>query len=443
MSGLIALFAKPPVPGLVKTRLGRVLGPERAAALAAAFLEDTCATLAQLDVRTVLATTDLAGPFPDRTRTLVRWSQGEGDLGQRLTTVLSRAVSEANWVLAVGADSPGLPAALYRQAVRALEDGAPAVLGPALDGGFYLLGLAQMPAGLFDDIPWSTPDTGQAMRARLERFGLTPVILPPWFDVDEHVDLGRLRSLLDAGSISAPATALDLGRGVSASRLSAILPTLDEAARIGPLVTRLRADPNIAEVIVIDGGSRDDTVARARAAGAHATLGPRGRAAQMNGGAALALGDHLVFVHADVTPLPDTGRRVLAALADPGVALAAFTTWTSLEGQRSWLGPLVHLADVRSRVSRYPYGDQVMAMRRVDFEAVGGFPEQPLMEDLELSRRLLRRGRLTRLSPPVVVSGRRLVDRPLFTTLLWNLYPTLYRLGIDPEMLARLYRDVR
>ena len=449
MSGLICLFAKPPVPGQVKTRLAAAVGPERACELATAFLDDTLATLARLPEETALATTALDGAFPEAARGLRRWPQGEGDLGARLTTVLTRALEQARWAIAVGADSPGLPVALHRAAARTLDEGARAVLGPSLDGGFYLIGLSAVPPGLFDAIPWSTPDAGRAMLHRLRRHGLDPVVLPPWFDVDELADLERLGRLIDDGRVAAPATAAALGHPrperatTTPSRLSAIVPTLNEAPRIGALVARLVADPAIAEVIVVDGGSDDDTLARARAAGAHATLAPRGRAAQLNAGASLATGDHLIFVHADVMPPPDVGRRVLAALSDPGVALGAFTTWTSLEGARSWLGPLVHLADVRSRVTRHPYGDQAMCVRRADFDAVGGFPAQPLMEDFELSRRLVRRGRLARLGPAVVVSGRRLVERPLLTTLLWNVFPTLYRLGVDPHLLARLYADTR
>ena len=163
----------------------------------------------------------------------------------------------------------------------------------------------------------------------------------------------------------------------------------------------------------------------------------------MNAGAALAAADALVFVHADVTPPSDLGARVLDALSDRRNVGGAFVTWTSLEGAPSWLGPLVHLADVRSRVTRLPYGDQAMFARRRDFEAVGGFPDQPLMEDLELSLRLSRRGRLPRLRPPVEVSGRRLAAAPLRTTLIWNTFPTLYRRGVPPALLARLYRAVR
>lgn len=475
---IVTVFAKPPRPGQVKTRLAAGLGAELAAAFAAAFLEDTSRSLARAPVEVVVATTALDGtPYPGAAG-LRHWLQGDGNLGARLASVLDRALSEADYAVAVGADAPSLPPDYLEAALATLTARPPlgqrprAVLGHALDGGFYLLGVpraarARLPE-LFAGIPWSHTETGQTLARRLVAAGFEVALAPPWYDIDETADLTRLFRHL-ARPASEPATERGLGQvactpataalastldrssqpfdgltsGPRKAAVSAIVPTLDEASRIGPLVERLLSEEGVAEVLVIDGGSADDTVARARAAGALAALAPRGRAVQLNAGARLASEDHLLFVHADVRPPRGAGRAVLDALADPAVALAAFTTFTSLEGTPSWLGPLVHLADVRSRLTRHPYGDQAMAMRRADFEAVGGFLPIPVMEDYELSRRLLKRGRLARLSPPVMVSGRRLAASPLVTTLLWNVLPTLYRLGVDPERLSRWYRAVR
>lgn len=447
--GAICLVVKPPRAGEVKTRLGAVFGDDAAAALATAFLGDTLAALRALGrpAELLVATTAAAlpGPIAPEAAGLRHLSQGDGELGARLASIVERALADHPWVLLVGADSPGMPPEHYRGAVDALAAGAEAVIAHALDGGFWLLGLRRAPAGLFDAVPWSTAAAGATMEARLRAFGLAPVRGAPWFDVDVPRDLARLHRLLTAGWLRAPRTAEALWAvpAPPAGRLAAVIPTLDEEARVGPLVARLRADPDVDEVIVVDGGSRDGTVAAARAAGAEVALSPRGRARQLNAGAALATADALVFVHADVWPPEGLGARVLAALSDPGVVGGAFVTWTSLEGAPSWLGPLVHLADVRSRVTRLPYGDQAMFARRRDLEAVGGFPDQPLMEDLELSLRLRRRGRLARLRPAVVVSGRRLAAAPLRTTLIWNTFPALYRLGVSPETLARWYRAVR
>jgi hypothetical protein len=107
------------------------------------------------------------------------------------------------------------------------------------------------------------------------------------------------------------------------------------------------------------------------------------------------------------------------------------------------LGPLLHLADLRSRYTRLPYGDQAPFVRRSAFDAVGGFPAQPLMEDLEFSLRLRRLGRIERVPGRVQVSGRRFIARPVFFTALVNVFPALYRLGVSPTTLAKLYAHVR
>ena len=118
----------------------------------------------------------------------------------------------------------------------------------------------------------------------------------------------------------------------------------------------------------------------------------------------------------------------------------AFRTWHVADGRNV---PWLHLADLRSRYSRLPYGDQALFVRREAFWRAGGFPGQPLMEDLELSRRLRRIGRIAIAPASVRVSGRRFLDRPIREALLVNSFPLLYRLGVAPATLARLYRDVR
>jgi rSAM/selenodomain-associated transferase 2 len=220
------------------------------------------------------------------------------------------------------------------------------------------------------------------------------------------------------------------------------VPTLNEEQRIDTQLRHLYGLPGIAEVIVADGGSTDRTRDVVKASPAQLVDAPRGRAAQMNAGARAASGSVLLFLHADVL-LPDNAAEwVERILADNAVAAGAFRTWT-VEDAPGRLGPLLHLADVRSRYTSLPYGDQALFMRAATFEAVGGFPEQELMEDLEFALRLRRLGKIRTAKASVRVSGRRFVARPIFYTLLVNVFPLLYRAGVPPHVLARYYADIR
>ena len=230
-----------------------------------------------------------------------------------------------------------------------------------------------------------------------------------------------------------------------ALRISVVMPVLDEAARIG---VRLRELDRLGfhEVIVVDGGSTDATrVIAADFPGVHLVDGPRGRAVQMNEGAKRASGEILLFLHADVSLPQDAAQLIRGACLRSGTVAGAFRTWTvpDAPGIRPWWSPLLHLADLRSRYSRLPYGDQALFVRREVFQAVGGFSVIPLMEDLDLSRRLRRLGTISIVRARVKVSGRRFIERPILYTTLVNVFPLLYRWGVPPAWLARLYKAVR
>jgi rSAM/selenodomain-associated transferase 2 len=226
-------------------------------------------------------------------------------------------------------------------------------------------------------------------------------------------------------------------------KLSVIVPVLHEARLIETALTRLTRQLPVAEVIVVDGGSTDDTLALAQQVdGVTVLQGPRGRAQQMNVGAAHAKGDVLLFLHADTTLPPDAHACIQAALADPGVAGGAFRIRTTAEPPPWWAFAL-HAADLRSRYSGLPYGDQGIFCRAAVFRDVGGFAELRLMEDLAFSQALRQRGRLVVVRSQVTVSGRRFVAQPVRSFLAMNTFPVLFRLGVSTHTLERLYGNPR
>jgi rSAM/selenodomain-associated transferase 2 len=222
-------------------------------------------------------------------------------------------------------------------------------------------------------------------------------------------------------------------------KLTIVIPALNEAANLARLLPELARDCPGAEIIVVDGGSADSTpeVAAGRP-GVRLLAGPRGRARQMNAGARAAGGDALLFLHAD-TRLPGGAAAAIArVLAEPGTVGGRFDV--RLDSPRPLLRLVAWLMNARSRLSGICTGDQGIFVRRADFEAVGGYPDIPLMEDIELSRRLKRRGRLGALRLRVTTSARKWErEGPLRTIgLMWALR-FLHFCGVSPERLHRWY----
>ena len=224
-------------------------------------------------------------------------------------------------------------------------------------------------------------------------------------------------------------------------RISVVIPALDEEAQLAETIASARAS-GVGEIIVVDGGSRDATASVARQHADRILTASRGRAAQMNAGAAAARGEVLLFLHADTRLPPGFDADVLHALADPTTASGRFDV--HLVPGTPLLRAVAELMNLRSRLSGIATGDQAIFVRRGVFEAIGGFEPIPLMEDIALTRALKRRGRVACLRARVETSSRRwLRDGPLRTILLMWWLRFLYFCGVPPERLRERYADTR
>lgn len=220
---------------------------------------------------------------------------------------------------------------------------------------------------------------------------------------------------------------------------SVIVPLLNEREQLPELTAQLRElqASNSCEIILVDGGSSDNSVIFATAAGFRVIASERGRAAQMNAGAAAARGHWLLFLHAD-TRLPQGALSTIAAAAVQGAEWGRFDV--RICGNSVWFPLIATMINWRSRLSGIATGDQAIFVRRALFERLGGYVRQPLMEDIELSRQLLKVARPFCLHQQITTSGRRWQKFGVLRTvlLMWRLRFDYWR-GVPAASLAKRY----
>jgi len=222
-------------------------------------------------------------------------------------------------------------------------------------------------------------------------------------------------------------------------RLCIIVPVLDEADALAPWLASLQPlRRRGVRLVIVDGGSNDATMDVARAHADITFRAPRGRASQMNAGAAACRADGLLFLHADTRQPEGADVLVLDAVAQ-GRVWGRFDVRFNVRG--AMLRVIARLMNLRSRITGITTGDQALFIRQDLFDVVGGFPEIPLMEDIAMSRELKRRGRPASLRAKVVTSARRWERNGIWKTifLMWWLRAA-YFFGADPARLAHIYR---
>ncbi len=218
--------------------------------------------------------------------------------------------------------------------------------------------------------------------------------------------------------------------------ISIIIPVLNEAEQISSTLRQL-SGADVTEIIVVDGGSSDATVQIAESLGAQVLRGPASRGEQQNLGAASAVGEILLFLHADTRLPEDCAEQVRSTLAKPGTIAGAFRF--SLDASGCRIGLVERMVSIRCALFALPYGDQALFMSRDAFEQVGRFANLPVMEDFDLVRRLKRLGRVQIAEGAAVTSARRWREHGVWrVTWRHQLCILGYFLRISPAKLARL-----
>jgi rSAM/selenodomain-associated transferase 2 len=230
-----------------------------------------------------------------------------------------------------------------------------------------------------------------------------------------------------------------MGQNFDNPQISIIIPTLNEAENIKAAIATTQPSSNT-EIIVVDGGSQDDTVAIVQSLGVKVISSSPSRAVQMNTGAAVASGEILLFLHADTLLPIGFDEMITTALQQPKVVAGAFAL--RIDGALGGLRWVETGVNWRSRWLQMPYGDQAIFITKSVFQKIGGFPELAIMEDFELMRCLRRIGRITILSVPVITSARRWIQKGVWkTTLINQIVIIAYLLGVQPERIRQWYRQ--
>ena len=420
--------------------------------------------------------------------------QKGGDLGQRMKQAFREVFSGGYGRAAIiGSDCPELAASHLEQAFSALAT-HDTVAGPASDGGYYLLGMRTLHPGVFDDKAWSTDTVLRRTIQDFQRAGLRTFLLPELRDMDDLEDFRQLKHLLtplvpvrpiqerhDVSKRTESQQEMHHGNdtelpnpelpgkqapdGYSESflhpRISIIIPVFNEEDGLGSFLRELGAmlgphppeknsaadvsggrkrngEPVPYEIIIVDGGSTDRTVAVANESGVRCVISPRkGRAAQMNYGAGLASGNILYFLHADTIPPSGVLSKIAAAMekgARSGCFRLSFDEPSRLMRFYAWF--------TRFDLLPFRYGDQSLFVGSDLFDRLGGYREDHVvMEDNEFFRRIRKQGSFAVLKDHVVTSARKYRENGFVRLqLIFTLIFMMYYLGFRQETLVSVYR---
>ena len=439
----VILFTRIPVPGKTKTRMMPYLDPEECAQLQTCFLRDINRQLRKTGADLFVCYTGGKSPYVLRKicgRRAVYIEQHGKGLGERMKNAFADVLGRGyESCVLTGSDIPELRADDVNEAFASLEN-EDVVIGPSADGGYYLIGMRGLHPALFENKAYGHASVLEDLEETIRQDGLSSCRIRMLPDMDTREDLAGYRRRMRSDSRLRHS---ETGRFLrDHATVSLIVPVYNEEKTIDHTVRRLMDLQDKCEVIIVDGGSMDDTIAHIPAE-LRLIHGPKGRALQMNAGAAQASGDILFFLHCDSElpkdPLGEI-RRVMSRY-EAGCFGIAF------HSRHFFMLTNKLISNGRARCHGIMFGDQGIFMTRELFVEAGGFPELPIMEDYQFSLTLRKMGvRPGMTRHRIYTSDRRY---PAKTIPKLKLMHKMYRLrkrykaGVPADEIAKEYRDIR
>jgi uncharacterized protein len=430
----LILFMRYPEPGCVKSRLAAAVGPEEAARIYEKLIRRTLGVAAdfkrerpEVDLFIFFTPPDkmlrIEGAYPGP------WSlncQQGLHLGERMDAAIRQVLACGySDVLLVGTDLANLEPVDLTEAYQAVEKGY-AALGPAADGGFYLIGLNRPCPAVFQLKSWGTGEIFARTEQLLLNSGFMVKRLKERRDIDCPEDLPFIQS-----------------KPWFTASLSIIIPTLGSSDRLGPFLQNLQQQiwPDD-EIILVEAETSDQQRGHVEpkqvAQQIFSVHAPRGRGLQLNRGVATAKGSLLFFLHDDSKPPPNFAYSIRKVCEAPSMSLGCFQL--AFSPSNPLLNGIAKWANFRTRTLGLPYGDQGLFCRHDGFEKAGGFRKPYLMEDVDFVSHCRRLGQLVVLSDSMVTSPEGYIRLGILRASLRNhLTMLLYHLGVDDRKLYRFY----
>ena len=424
----IVIFLRYPEPGKVKSRLAASISPGEASIVYEKLVRRTLGVVGEVkrtrpDTEIFLFFTPAENDLQVRNAFPGPWDfvpQVGSHLGERMDRAVRHVMSaQPCRVVLAGTDLADMQPRDFLDAFDALDAGYVA-LGPAHDGGFYLIGLDRPCPFAFQPESWGTPDVFSRTRSLLIKSGFSVRTLHTRRDMDRPEDLPLLHTM-----------------PIFRSRLSVIIPTLRPVDLLLPVIQSLEPQlwPGDEIVIVRAGG---DPTPFAASDKTRCTTSPRGRGRQLNRGAQIARGEVFLFLHDDCSPPPNFVFHAHGILEFPSPALGHFLL--SFTPSSPALDLIAKWANLRSRFFHLPYGDQGLICTRETFFKLGGFQKDYLMEDVDLVSRCMRDGRLVCIPHAIEASPQSYLTGGILRTSLRNHFlMLLYHMGVHDRKLYSIY----